>query len=134
MTPFVKTFHHTHYPQNGLNLYKKRGKLFIFLKRTAVLNTILLVLIIFSTILYLFQINKLTVYGFKIKELENKKNDLNQSFQELELKKLRLESINNLQNDFRKIGLVKTETVEYLRPFRPLTGTIVVSSLEDKLK
>ena len=71
------------------------------------------------------------VYGFKIKELENNKNNLSQSLWKLELEKIQLESMNDLQSNLQKLNLVKVETIEYLKPW---SGSLVISTPENKLK
>jgi hypothetical protein len=110
MSPYTKNLtlssKSIYYPKNGV---------IKVLKNHFVLNVALTILVFVSLLIYLFEVNQLIVFSFKLKELKEKKEKLEEINKSLELNKLKLESLNNIQNYLDLFGLVKTEKVEYIK-------------------
>ncbi len=111
MSPYIKNFSLNRH--NSLFLSKKNVAGFV-LKNPFILNIILLGLIFITLILYLIQMNQIVSLGFKLNELEKKKDELEKINKSLLLEKIKLESSETIQKNLT--SFIKTEKVDYLRP------------------
>lgn len=111
MSPYTKN-----YSLDQLSIYLRRKNTFpLIFKKPLILNLILLSLIFVLLIFYLIQINQIITFGFKLNELEKRKEELEKINKSLQLEKIKLESLGNLQEDLTSFNFVKTEKVEYLK-------------------
>lgn len=119
MSPYAKNFTKI----NSLPFSLKKNKIFSFgiLKNTFVLNILFISLLLFFIIFQFILVNRLAIYSFKIKELEEKKRILEQDKKNLELETIKIESAQSVRDYFKNLNLVQTEKLEYLKP---IGGTI----------
>jgi len=81
-------------------------------------NRIIFAVSAFSIGAYLFCVNSFSVRGFELNSLRQKADALKKENLELELSAAELESYQNLDGKFEKIGMVKADGVEYLDVLR----------------
>ncbi|MBS4014450.1 MAG: hypothetical protein KGZ97_11965 [Bacteroidetes bacterium] len=93
------------------------------LKKIFKLNIVILIFIFLVLFFYLIEINQVITFGLRINELEKSKNNLQKINKELEIEKIKLESLSNAQNQILTLGFVKVDNLEYLRPMAGLTLT-----------
>lgn len=118
MSYYVKNFSQS-YP---LNLSLQKRKIFSFvLERPLVLNIVLVFFILFFIIFQFVLVNRMAIYGFKIKELEEKKRTLEEEKKNLELEIIKTESRQGMEDYFKNLNLVQAEKLEYLKV---ITGAI----------
>lgn len=119
MSPYAKNFTKI----NSLPFSLKKNKIFSFgiLKNTFVLNILFISLLLFFIIFQFILVNRLAIYSFKIKELEEKKRILEQDKKNLELETIKIESAQSARDYFKNLNLVQIEKLEYLKP---IGGTI----------
>ena len=119
MSPYAKNFTLIH---RSPSLSRKSISFGIF-KKPLILNIILIIFISFLLIFYLIEVNQIITFSFKLKELEKKKEELKEINKNLELEKIKLESLNNTQNYLNSLGLIKIEKVEYIKSLTSATLT-----------
>jgi len=113
MSPYTKNFTQTY--SLPISLRRKRIFSLVIFKKPLVFNIVLISLILFFIIFQLILVNKMAIYSFKTKELEEKKIKLKQETKNLELEKIRIESLESIQAGLKNLNLVKTENLEYLK-------------------
>ena len=118
MSPYTKNF-----TLNSKSLYFPKNGFVKVLRNPVVLNVILTILVLIFLLLYLLEVNQLIVFSFKLKELRERKERLGEINKNLELKKLKHESLNNTQSYLNSLGLVKTEKVDYVKDISSATLT-----------
>lgn len=67
-----------------------------------------------SSLLYLSQSNKMALRGYDIAELEQKKQELLQEKERLEIESSRLQSIQEIQGGIKDSGMVPINKINYL--------------------
>lgn len=85
------------------------------------LNIILIFLIVFTSLTYLFYVNRQATSGFEIKGLERKIAELEQQNKKLELKKAELQSLSEIEKSVSDLGMVSVNKIEYL----PAVGSVM---------
>lgn len=103
--------------------FEKTGTKHQFFKKILKLNIILLIFICLILFFYLIQINQIIALGLKIDELEKNRDNLQKTNKDLEIEKIKLESLSNAQNQISSLDFIKADNAEYLRPVAGLTLT-----------
>ena len=78
------------------------------------------ILIIFSFVSYLIQVNSLATKGYQIKELEKQLNELMAEKADLELETLSLQSLSAVKDRINDLGMVASGQAEYLSIAAPV--------------
>lgn len=112
MSPLTKNLNPTYNPL----LLERKNYAQVLVQKPLTLNIILLVAIFVVLIFYVIEINQIITFGFKLNELEQKQEEMKKINKTLELEKIKLESLNNTENELTSLDLVKIDKVEYLRP------------------
>jgi len=89
----------------------KKIKIIVNLK---FLNIFLFFVLIFGVVYYLAGVNDLTVKGFRLNELENKFDSLNDENKSINLKITLLKSYNNLSERAKNLNMVAVGDVDYI--------------------
>lgn len=97
-------------------LLERKNSTNVLFKKPLTLNIILLAAIFIVLIFHIVEINQLIAFGFKLNELEQKKEEIRKINKTLELEKIKLESLNHTENELTLLDLVKIDKVEYLKP------------------
>jgi hypothetical protein len=69
-------------------------------------------------LLYLNQITKTSVFGYKVTDLQRQRNQILASKQELEVEAARLSSIQQIQSSKAVVGMVPESQVTYAKPVK----------------
>ena len=69
--------------------------------------------IVFSGILYLANINDIAIKGFKIKELDEKESELVEKIKKAEYEVAELQSVQNLKERVSSLNMVSVTSTEY---------------------
>lgn len=85
-------------------------------KNIKLINTILIVSIIFIGICYLVVLNLTATKGFETKILNERITSLNESNRKLELQITQLRSLSYIQEESQELNLESVTQVEYLTP------------------
>lgn len=85
-------------------------------------NIIILVLISLVGVLYLGQINSMTIKGFKMKTLEEKQSAFKENIRKMELQIADLQSMQKIQERVKNLNMISVAKVEYVAP----SGTVAV--------
>lgn len=78
------------------------------------LNLILVVLIIFFSIIYLLQMNHMSVKGYKIKDLENRMEELREDNQKLHLKVNEMQSLSYIDEKLSSRNFITSGSTKYV--------------------
>lgn len=72
--------------------------------------------IVVLALLYLTQVTKTSVFGYKVSELQTRRDKIEADQQELEIEAARLQSIQQIQSSGVVAGMVPTGQVTYAQP------------------
>jgi len=78
------------------------------------ISLIIISLIIVFGVLYLLQMNQMAVKGYKIKDLENRAQELQESNKKLRLKIDEAQSLSYIQDRVADMGMVNMDRVDYV--------------------
>jgi len=81
---------------------------------SATFNVLVIGIIVLVSLFYLIQSNKISTYGFKIKELEEELRKLRQENEKFELEVTKLQSISKIEEVGRELSMIKVEKVDYI--------------------
>lgn len=91
--------------------YKKNSVKFFNL---SIVIKFLFVLIVICGFYYIAGVNNLSTKGFELKELKQQAKDLENKNKELELKMMALQSLNNLSERVKVLGMVSADRTKYI--------------------
>lgn len=100
----------------------KLSKIFDF-KAKPFFNIIIGSLILVILFCYLLEMNQLVVLGFRVDELERQREELKKTNKNLEMEKMKLESLSGTSNEVADLNFIKVEKIDYLRPIAGLALT-----------
>lgn len=80
------------------------------------INVFLGILVVFSAIAYLFQVNSLATKGYEIKELEQKLEALMETKRDLETRSLELQSMSVISSKVQEMNMVPIENARLISP------------------
>lgn len=100
----------------------KLSKVFDF-KTKPIFNIIIGSLILVILFCYLLEMNQLVVLGFRVDELERQREELEKTNKNLEMEKMKLESLSGSSNEVANLNFIKVEKIDYLRPMAGLALT-----------
>ncbi|MFA6106451.1 MAG: FtsL-like putative cell division protein [Patescibacteria group bacterium] len=102
-----------------MSSFKEKKDLLIKMKEglsLRIINRIIFSIIFMAFGVFLFGANSLSVKGFELGEINKKINDLNAENTELELKIMKLQSYSKINEEVKKLGLVKADAIDYITP------------------
>ncbi len=106
-----------------LRKFRKQIKHITFLDkvfaRTALLNIVIFCMILLTGFAYIAEINSVTAKGYQIRELEEQISELTVHNERMELEVATLQSMQNVNERIRMLGMVPSGGVDYLVPGRP---------------
>lgn len=112
-----KRFHPASKSKNNFSRKNRLSAKFFISKLGGVF---LAILIIFSFVSYLIQVNSLATKGYQIKELEKQLNELMAEKADLELETLSLQSLSAVKDRINDLGMVASGQAEYLSIAAPV--------------
>lgn len=78
------------------------------------------VIMFLAGIVYLYQVNSLATKGFEIKEIENKIQEAEKEYKQLQIKEIELRSMNNIEKATEDLNLVNSADITYLEMPGPM--------------
>lgn len=79
------------------------------------LSFVTILLFFVTTILFLFQSNKIAVKGYEISELEKKVTELSEINEKLIIESAKLQSVNIAQESINKLKMVPVNQINYVK-------------------
>lgn len=79
-----------------------------------ILNGVVLLAIVATSVYYVTVVNELTVKGFKLQQLKQEKQALKRENDKLNLKVTSLRSYENLSKKAKELGMVATRDMDYV--------------------
>jgi hypothetical protein len=81
-----------------------------------ILNRLLCLCIIVMAVGYVTVVNDLTIKGFKLQELKNKKKDIVEENKKINLQAMNLQSYNHLAQKTKDLNMVAADNIDYITP------------------
>jgi cell division protein FtsB len=94
--------------------YKTKTKSHNYSRLSRGLNKILTVLIIGAALSYVIIINDLSIQGFRLKTLKEKKAELKKENEVIELEVAKLKSYENISQRAQAMKMVKVDSIDYI--------------------
>lgn len=96
----------------------KRSSKFLQILNIKFLNVVVIFLIVLTGILFIWTINDTATAGFKVKEFEQKIEELKKTNERLEFQIAELQSLGTIQEKIKSLNLemISVAKVEYLSP------------------
>jgi hypothetical protein len=100
----------TYAVRRNQNLYRQKSRMQL---GPVSVGFVTVATIVVLALLYLTQITKTSVFGYKVSELKAKRDKIQADQQELQIEAARLQSIQQIQNSPAVAGMVSTDQVTY---------------------
>jgi cell division protein FtsL len=103
-------------PSNSLGVGERKGNIKKNPMRMgrATLNFLLVVLICTAGVFYIFEVNNVATQGYKIKELEQKMQNLKDSNEKLKIREAELRSMYNIEEKTKQLDMTAPQNVSYM--------------------